>query len=93
MNATFSFPLREVDGKRWCSLANMGLKRIDVVAYRVDVQQQYSFAGGHRHRLAVVRDDIHIHFPREDLTVNIQNVQPSAGPPTPPRRRHDKRGR
>jgi hypothetical protein len=88
MNATFSFPLREVAGKKWCSLANMGIKRIDVVAYSVDVQHKYTFAGGHRHRLAVVRDDIHIFFPTEDLTVDIQNVPPSSGPP---KRRHDKR--
>ena len=90
MNAHLSFPLREVGGKKWCSLAFMGTKRIDVVAYNIDVQHKYSFAGGHRHMLAVVRDDIHILFPTVDMTVDIQNVAPSSGPPKPPKRRHDK---
>jgi hypothetical protein len=89
MNATFTFPLRNVAGKTWCSLANMGIKRIDVVAYNFHIQQKFTFAGGHRHRLAVVRDDIHIFFPSEDLTVDIQGVPPSSGAP---KRRHDKRG-
>ena len=88
MNARYSFPLREVHGKKWCSLANMGIKRIDVVAYDFDVQQKYSFAGGHRHRHAVVRNDIHILFPTEDVSVDIQDVRPTSGPP---KRRHDKR--
>jgi hypothetical protein len=91
MNATFNFPLKEVSGKKWCSLANMGAKRIDVVAYRIDIQPKHSFAGGHRHRYAVIRDDIHIYFPAEDLTVDIASVPPSQGPSAPPRRRHDKR--
>jgi hypothetical protein len=91
MNKSFSFPLRNVGGKTWCSLANMGIGRIDVVAYRFDLQNKHTFAGGHRHHYAVVRDDIHIFFPTEDMTVNIADVPPSAGPPTPPKRRHDKR--
>lgn len=47
MNANFSFPLREVGGQKWCSLANIGVKRIDVVAFTADVKAQHSFAGGH----------------------------------------------
>lgn len=88
MNATFSFPLREVGGQKWCSLANMGVKRIDVVGYKVDVTGQYTFAGGHRHRLVVIRDDIHILFPARETSVDIQNVKPISGPS---KRRHDKR--
>jgi hypothetical protein len=88
MNQAFNFPLKEFGGRRWCSLANMGMKRIELVAYRIDIQEKFSFVGGHRHRLAIVRDNIHIFFPRDDLTVDIQNVPPSSGPPPPPRRRH-----
>jgi len=66
----------------------MGIKRIDIVAYSFDIQQQFSFAGGHRHRLAIARNDIHILFPTEDVSVDIQAVKPSPGPP---KRRHDKR--
>jgi hypothetical protein len=43
----------------------MGVKRIDIVAYRMDRNDQYTFAGGHRHRYLVARDDIHILFPDE----------------------------
>ena len=88
MNVSLRFPLREVNGKKWCSLANMGIHRIDVVAYDFAVQNKFTFAGGHRHRHAVVRKDIHILFPEEDLKVDIAAVRPS----TPPRRRHDRRG-
>ncbi len=88
MNVSFNFPLREVQGKKWCSLANMGIKRIDVVAYSFDVQNKFSFAGGHRHRYAVARDDIHILFPSEEISVDIEAVKPS---PQAPKRRHDKR--
>jgi hypothetical protein len=88
MNRQFSFPLREVSGEKWCSLANMGIKRIDVVAYSFDVQNKFTFAGGHRHRRAVVRDDIHLLFPTEDVTVDIAAVPPSSTPSTPKRRHH-----
>jgi hypothetical protein len=91
MNKAFSFPLREVGGKTWCSLANMGIKRIDVVAYSFDLQAKHTFAGGHRHRYAVVRDDIHLFFPTEDMTVDIAAVPPSSVPSGPPKRRHNKR--
>jgi len=87
MNAIYSFPLREVGGVKWCSLANMGVKRIDVVAYKVDITGKYTFAGGHRHRLAVIRDDIHILFPAQEVAVDIGQVKPIG----PPKRRHDKR--
>lgn len=88
MNSTFHFPLREVGGQQWCSLANMGVKRLDIVAYKMDFTNKYTFAGGHRHRLVVARDDIHILFPAAEMSVNIQDVKPISGPP---KRRHDKR--
>jgi hypothetical protein len=88
MNATFHFPIREVKGQKWCSLAFMGTARVDIVAYRIEIQNKYTFAGDHRHRYAIARDDIHLLFQKEDMIVDIQNVQPSSGPP---KRRHDKR--
>jgi len=87
MNAHFSFPLREVGGQKWCSLSNMGIKRIDVVAFTADIKSQHTFAGGHRHRLVVFRDDIHILFPTAEISVDIAAVKPTAGPP---KRRHSK---
>lgn len=87
MNVNFSFPLKEVQGRKWCSLANMGIKRVDIVAYDFDVQNKYSFAGGHRHRYAVARNDIHILFPTEEISVDIQAVKPSSAAP---KRRHDR---
>ena len=89
MNYNLSFPIKEVGGKKWCSLANMGIKRVDIVAFKIHIQQQqYSFAAGHRHRLAIARDDVHLCFPTEDITVNIAAVRPTAGVP---KRRHDKK--
>jgi hypothetical protein len=91
MNRVFNFPLRDHDGKKWCSLAKMGIKRVDVVAYDINIQnQQYTFAGEHRHRYAIARNNVHLYFPSEDLTVNIAGVTPSSGPAAPPKRRHDK---
>jgi hypothetical protein len=66
----------------------MGIKRVDIVAYRFETKTKYSFAGGHRHRYAVAHDDIHIRFPDTAYTIplDIEGVRPSG----PPRRRHDK---
>jgi hypothetical protein len=84
----FTFPLRIEQKQQWAALGFCGIKRIDVVAYNIDIKQHYSFAGGHRHRLAVCRDDVHILFPKEDIKINIADVAPAKGPP---RRRHDRR--
>lgn len=90
MNVNLSFPIKEVRGAKWCSLANMGVKRLEIVAYRVNIKEQYTFAGGHRHRCAIAQDDIHLLFPTEtfDIPLDIKAVTPSSGPP---KRRHDKR--
>jgi hypothetical protein len=87
--ATFSFPLRKVVGKNWCSLVFANVHKIEVVAYSIDINPQYSFAGGHRHRMAVCKDDIHILFPEKEITIDIAAV-PSAA--TPVKRRHGRRG-
>jgi hypothetical protein len=88
MNRMISFPLREVGGAKWCSVANMGVKRIDVVAYDIRIAQQHTFAGGHRHRLAVCRDDVHILFPSDEASVNIQDVMPVSSPGQAKRKHH-----
>jgi hypothetical protein len=87
MNVTLSFPVREVGGEKWLSLASMGIKRLDVVAYAFDVKKNHTFAGGHRHRFAVARDDIHLKFATEqhEIKLDISAVAPAS---TPPRRRH-----
>ena len=89
MNADLSFPIKDVRGEKWCSLQNMGVKRIDIVAYTIDRREQYTFAGGHRHRYAVVRDDIHILFPPGTFAVSldISDVKPTSVS----KRRHHKR--
>jgi hypothetical protein len=86
--ASFNFPLRVEQGQRWCALSYSGIKRIDVVAYNIEIKAQHSFAGGHRHRLAVCRDDVHILFPKDDIRVDITAV---AAATEPPKRRHRKR--
>jgi hypothetical protein len=87
--ATFSFPLRKVVGKSWCSLAFANVHKIEIVAYSIDINPKFSFAGGHRHRLAVCKDDIHILFPEKEIKIDIAAV-PSAK--TPATRRHSRRG-
>jgi len=87
-SVVFRFPLRTEGGEKWCSLASMGIKRLDLVAFKFDVKQKHSFAGGHRHRYAVVRDDIHLLLPLEhELEWDISRIEKAA----PPRRRHDRR--
>ena len=85
---TFTFPLRLEQRELWAALGFCGIKRIDVVAYNIDIKAQHSFAGGHRHRLAVCRDDVHILFPKDDIKIDISNVAAASGPP---KRRHDRR--
>lgn len=87
MNRTISFPLREVGGAKWCAVATMGVRKIEVVAYKIDIARKQTFAGGHRHRLAVCRDDVHILFPPPEASVNIQDVK--LGPDA--KRRHDRK--
>jgi hypothetical protein len=81
-HATFRFPLRTEGGEQWCSLTKMGVRRIDIVAYRFDVKEKYSFGGGHRHRRAGARDDVHILIPLE-LEFDITDVEKPA-----PKRKH-----
>jgi hypothetical protein len=86
--ASFTFPLRLEQKQQWAALGFCGINRIDVVAYNIDVKAQHSFAGGHRHRLAVCRDDVHILFPKDEIKINIAEVAPAKGPP---KRRHGRR--
>jgi hypothetical protein len=87
--ASFSFPLRRVVGQSWCSLAYADIHRIEVVAYSIKIEPKFTFADGHRHRLAVCKNDIHILFPEKEITVDIAAVESA---PAPVRRRHGKRG-
>ena len=82
----YIFPIREVNGEIWCSLANMGIKRINVVAYNIDQKEKYSFAGGHRHRYVAARDDVHLQLPpdKQEILVDITNVKTEKE--RPPRR-------
>jgi hypothetical protein len=87
-SANFTFPLRIERGASWCALSYTGIKRIDVVAYNIEIKEKYTFAGGHRHRLAVCRDDVHILFQKDDIKIDITAVTAAAAPP---KRRHGKR--
>lgn len=88
--ASFSFPIKNVVGRRWCSLSFLDIQRIEVVAYSIDIDPKFSFAGGHRHRMAVCKKDIYIGFPEKEITVDIEAV---ASAPAPVKRRHGKNGR
>jgi hypothetical protein len=87
-NASFSFPLRLEQGQRWCALSYTGIKKIEVIAYNIEIKAKHTFAGGHRHRLAVCREDVHILFPKDDIKVDITAVAAAAAPP---KRRHGNR--
>lgn len=89
MNVNMSFPLRNVGGAKWFALATMGIKRLDVVAYRIEKKEQFTFAGGHRHRLAVAHDDIHILFPSDSYSIPLDIG--GVAPPQAPKRRHGQR--
>ena len=84
-----NFHMRVVDGERWCCLSSMGIKRVDIVAYNVDVKEQHSFAGGHRHRYMVARNDVHILVPPTVpvTTLDIEGVKPAPAPKS----RHNKK--
>jgi hypothetical protein len=59
----------------------MGIKRLDIVSFRSEVNEKFSFAGGHRHRYTIVRDDIHIFFPGgEGDLVDISGMVPAEAP-------------
>jgi hypothetical protein len=89
MNVHASIPVRVVNGIRWLCLANMSIKKIEVVAYDIAIRkEQYSFAGGHRHRLAVVREDIHLNI--AELTERAVDISNVALPAAPKGRRHHK---
>jgi hypothetical protein len=79
--AHYSFPVKEVGGKIWCAVSQMGVKRVEIVAYSFDRKEKYTFAGGHRHRWYIAHDDIHICFPEGiGQVLDIEHV-PSHGPP------------
>ena len=92
-NANFSFPVRIVKGLgKWCALSFVGADRIEVVAYTIDLKQDISFIGGHRHRHAVVRDDIHVKFADKyyPISLDISGVKGSIAPAQKKGRRHHK---
>lgn len=80
----FDFPIKIVSGKEWCCAAEMGIKRLEIVAYHIDRKEKFTFAGGHRHRLCTAHDDIHLFFPMGGETLDISGVAPA--PPAPARR-------
>lgn len=82
----YRFPIREVGGESWCSLANMGIRRVDVVAYKIDHKEKHTFAGGHRHRYMVAKDDVHLLLPadKQEVVVDITDVKTEKD--RPPRR-------
>jgi hypothetical protein len=84
----FEFPIRKISGREWCALDFVGIKKLEIASYRADLRNpKFSFAGGHRHRLTVVENDIHLCFPEDTGdVVDISAVMPAASP----KRRHSK---
>ena len=83
MRMSFAFPLKNVQGENWCCLDFMGIKKLEAVSYGFEVKEKHTFAGGHRHRYAVLRDSIYLKFPdgHGTIEVDIENVKASAAPP------------
>ena len=84
MTKSISVPLKFVGKKAWGDLSKFGLSH-EICAERVDiVDNQYSFAGGHRVRLYKFKKNVHWGIPA-GVDIEISAVTPLS--PTLMRRR------
>jgi hypothetical protein len=75
--------------EQWGCLDTWGNNSVDIVAETWNnVNDQYSFVGGHRVRLFRVRKNVHFKIPPGATTFDITDVVPAPAAPT---KRHDKR--
>jgi hypothetical protein len=60
----------------------MGIKKLEIASYTANLKnQKFSFAGGHRHRLTIVEDGIHLYFPDgKGDEIDISDVAPARAP-------------
>lgn len=79
-----SVPVKIVNGAKWGQLSALADSHEICAEKVIRVDEQYSFAGGHRVRLLRLRKNVHWKIP-DGVVVDIKDVAPAAAPPA---RRH-----
>lgn len=76
-----SIPVKTVDGDNWAQLNHFGNTHFFTGEDCRTKKENFSFAGGHRVRLYVIKNNVHWKIPA-GVTLDITDVTPAA-----PRRR------
>jgi len=77
-------PIKVVNKEKWADLGALALTH-EIVAEKCNkVEENYSFAGGHRVRLWKFKKNVHFKVP-SGVDLDISGVAPAVAP-TPPRR-------
>jgi hypothetical protein len=73
-------PIKLIKGERWGDLNSLSLTH-EICGERVDkINDNLSFAGGHRVRLYRFRKNVHWRIPESVVTLDISAIAPAALP-------------